>query len=64
MGTRLNIPCANCLAQGLLSPSIEGWDGAPICRERVALCIANTNGGPAIIPPPGGFAPSTIALQQ
>jgi hypothetical protein len=64
MGKHLNMPCANCLAEGLLSPSIEGWDGAPIGREHVALRIANTNGEPAIIPPPGGFGPYTIALQQ
>lgn len=60
---RIMNPCANCLAIGLHSPAIKGWDGAPICREHVAEAIANTNGQPKIPPPPGGFAPTTLVLQ-
>jgi hypothetical protein len=62
MGKRLNMPFANCLAEGKLSPSIEGWPGAPICREHVATFIANHQ-PTKILPPPGGFAPSTAELQ-
>jgi hypothetical protein len=61
MSDHRELPCANCLADGKLSPSIDGWNGAPICREHAATFIANHQ--PKIIPPSGGFAPSTIALQ-
>jgi hypothetical protein len=60
---RIMMTCANCLAIGLHSPAIKGWDGAPICREHVAEAIANTCGQPKILPPPGGYSPSTITLQ-
>jgi hypothetical protein len=32
--------------------------GLPACRQHVADSIANTNGQPKILPPPGSFAPS------
>jgi hypothetical protein len=41
MSDHRNLPCANCLARGKLSASIDGWTGAPICREHVAKFIGN-----------------------
>lgn len=38
--------CCICLARGKLTPAVQGWDGAPTCRECVIEC-----GGPDLQPP-------------
>jgi len=42
--------CALCMVQGVLTPAMPEWPGAPCCRACIIACggtVEETPGGPA-----------------